>query len=81
MISIRGVPLTVQSVAQVTTNPPTFALAVNRPAEIHFSYERYLTNALRQAFGFPGSPIRVSFRQAAGKRARRSPMKRRRAHR
>jgi GTP-binding protein len=69
-ISIRGVPLTVQSAAQVATNPPTFALRVNRPDEIHFSYERYLTNALRQAFGFAGSPIRLSFRKAVGRKAR-----------
>ena len=69
-ITIRGVPLTIQSAAQVGSNPPTFALRVNRPDEIHFSYERYLTNALRQAFGFSGSPIRLSFRMAVGKRAR-----------
>jgi GTP-binding protein len=66
-ITIRGVPLSLQAAAQVGTNPPTFALKVNRPDEIHFSYERYLTNALRQAFGFAGSPIRLSFRKAAGK--------------
>jgi GTP-binding protein len=76
-ITIRGVPLTVQSAAQVGTNPPTFALGVNRPEEIHFSYERYLTNALRQAFGFAGSPIRVSFRRAVSQRTRRAPMERR----
>jgi GTP-binding protein len=69
-ITIRGVPLTVQSAAQVGTNPPTFALRVNRPEEIHFSYQRYLTNALRQAFGFAGSPIRLSFRKAVGRTAR-----------
>ncbi|HMH50323.1 MAG TPA: ribosome biogenesis GTPase Der [Candidatus Acidoferrum sp.] len=80
-LSIRGVPLTVHSAAQVTTNPPTFALRVNRPDEIHFSYERYLTNALRQAFGFSGSPIRVSFRKAVSKRARSAPMERRGARR
>ena len=76
-ITIRGVPLTVQSAAQVASNPPTFALRVNRPDEIHFSYERYLSNALRQAFGFPGSPIRLSFRAAAGRtsRARKAPLK------
>ena len=39
---------------------------MNRPDDIHFSYERYLTNALRQAFGFAGSPIRLSFRKAIG---------------
>jgi GTPase len=69
-ITIRGVPLTVQSAMQVGTNPPTFALRVNRPEEIHFSYQRYLTNALRQAFGFAGSPIRLSFRKAVGRAAR-----------
>ncbi|HXG02375.1 MAG TPA: ribosome biogenesis GTPase Der [Candidatus Binatia bacterium] len=71
-ITIGGVPLTLQSAAQVATAPPTFALRVNRPDEIHFSYARYLVKALRQAFGFPGSPIRLSFRRAVGPRRRRS---------
>ena len=70
-VSIGGVPLTIQSVAQVAVAPPTFAVRVNRPREIHFSYTRYLVNALRQAFGFTGSPIRLAFRQAAGPRRRR----------
>ena len=69
-LSIRGVPLTIQSAAQVGINPPMFALGVNRPDEIHFSYERYLSNALRQAFGFTGSPIRLSFRKSVGRPAR-----------
>jgi len=69
-ISIRGVPLTMQSAAQVSSNPPTFALRVNKPDEIHFSYERYLAKALRRAFGFSGSPIRLSFRKAVGRRPR-----------
>ncbi|HSF04535.1 MAG TPA: ribosome biogenesis GTPase Der, partial [Methylomirabilota bacterium] len=61
-VSIGGVPLTLQSAEQVATGPPTFALRVNRPREVHFSYARYLVNALRQAHGFAGSPIRVAFR-------------------
>jgi GTPase len=69
--SIRGVPLTLQSATQVTTSPPTFAIRVNRPREVHFSYARYLVNALRQAFGFAGSPIRLAWRQAVGPRRRR----------
>jgi GTP-binding protein len=69
-ITIRGVPLTIQSAAQVSTSPPTFGLWVNRPEEIHFSYERYLTKALRQSFGFTGSPIRLSFRKAVGRKPR-----------
>src|SRR5262250_3585428 len=69
-ITIRGVALTIQSAAQVSTNPPTFGLWVNRPDEIHFSYERYLTKSLRQSFGFTGSPIRLSFRKAVGRKPR-----------
>jgi GTP-binding protein len=69
-ISIRGVPLTLQSAAQVGVEPPTFALRVNRPDEVHFSYERYLVKSLRRAFPFTGSPLRLSLRKATGPRAR-----------
>jgi GTP-binding protein len=69
--SVAGVPLTLQSADQVATGPPTFALRVNRPRDVHFSYARYLVNALRQAHGFAGSPIRLAFRQAVGPRRRR----------
>ena len=68
-ITIRGVPLTLQAAAQVGIEPPTFALRVNRPDEIHFSYERYLVKSLRRVFGFTGSPIRLSLRKAAGQGA------------
>lgn len=70
-VSIAGVPLTLQSATQVSVEPPTFALRVNRPGDVHFSYERYLLKSLRHAFGFPGSPIRLSFRKAVGPKARR----------
>ena len=63
-VSLRGVPLLIQSASQVGTSPPTFAVRVNRPDEIHFSYERYLAKSLRHAFGFEGSPLRLSFRKA-----------------
>jgi GTP-binding protein len=69
-ISLGGVPLTIQSASQVAAEPPTFAVRVNKPRDIHFSYERYLVKALRQAFGFPGWPIRISFRTAVGPRSR-----------
>jgi GTP-binding protein len=68
--SVRGTPLTVQSAAQVGLNPPTFALRVNRPDDVHFSYERYLVRSLRHAFGFIGSPIRLSLRKARGPQSR-----------
>jgi GTP-binding protein len=69
-VSLRGAPLTLHSATQVTAMPPTFAVRVNRPDDVHFSYERYLTNSLRRAFGFTGSPIRLSLRRSVGPRAR-----------
>ncbi len=75
-VSVGGVPLTLQSAIQVATGPPTFALRVNRPGEVHFSYQRYLVNALRRAFGFAGSPIRLSFRKAVGPRGGGRPRRR-----
>jgi GTP-binding protein len=68
--SVRGVPLTLGSASQVTVMPPTFAVRINLPDELHFSYERYLVKSLRLAFGFRGSPIRLSLRRAAGPRPR-----------
>jgi GTP-binding protein len=70
--SIAGTPLTIQSATQVSVGPPAFAVRVNRPREIHFSYERYLVNSLRRAFGFAGSPIRLLFRKAVGSARRRA---------
>ncbi len=69
--SVRGEPLTVQSVSQVSAEPPTFAVRVNHPDEVHFSYARYLARSLRRAFGFEGSPIRLSLRKAPRTRGRR----------
>jgi GTP-binding protein len=71
--SVRGEALTVQSAAQVSAAPPTFAVKVNRPDEVHFSYQRYLVRSLRLAFGFAGSPIRLSLRRATTTKSRRGP--------
>jgi len=70
-VSARGVALRIQGAQQVAVSPPTFALRVNLPTEIHFSYQRYLVNSLRRAFEFAGSPIRLLFRRAADKRTAR----------
>ena len=67
-MSARGVALRDHSAQQVAVSPPTFALRVNLPTEIHFSYERYLINSLRHGFGFAGSPIRLLYRKGGGKR-------------
>ena len=42
---------------QINVKPPTFVFFVNDPELIHFTYERYLENKLREAFGFEGTPI------------------------
>jgi GTP-binding protein len=47
---------------QVDVEPPTFIFFCNDPSQVHFSYRRYLENRLRETFGFPGTPLRISFR-------------------
>jgi len=50
-------------ITQVSTAPPTFVIYTNFPDGIHFSYERYLLNQMRGAFGFEGVPVRFRFRK------------------
>jgi GTP-binding protein len=47
---------------QIGVAPPTFALSLNHPVDLHFSYRRYLENQLRHAFGFEGTPIVIKVR-------------------
>jgi GTP-binding protein len=47
---------------QAEASPPTFVFFVNDSRLIHFSYQRYLENKLRQAFGFSGTPLRLIFK-------------------
>ena len=46
---------------QVDVNPPTFLFAVDRPELIHFTYQRYLENRLRETFGFDHTHLRLVF--------------------
>jgi GTPase len=48
--------------AQTGVAPPTFVFFTNVATTFHFSYERYLANRLREAFGFDGTPIRLEVR-------------------
>ncbi|MCS7207627.1 MAG: ribosome biogenesis GTPase Der [Dehalococcoidia bacterium] len=57
----KGRPLHIYGLRQEGINPPTFVFTVNDPALVHFSYERYLANALRGVFGFAGTPLRLRF--------------------
>jgi GTP-binding protein len=54
--------LKVYYATQPEVNPPTFVFFVNDANLVHFSYQRYLENRLRQAFGFIGTPVRLKFK-------------------
>ncbi|ABK99339.1 ribosome biogenesis GTPase Der [Pelobacter propionicus] len=60
---------------QVTTRPPCFVVFTNQPDSIHFSYERYLINQFREAFGFNGTPLRIIFRGREKNSPSRRPVK------
>lgn len=55
-------------VTQAEANPPTFVFFVSDASLLHFSYRRYLEKALRRAFGFEGTAIRLTFRSRGGAR-------------
>ncbi|WP_449536763.1 ribosome biogenesis GTPase Der [Ferdinandcohnia sp. Marseille-Q9671] len=55
----KGVRLRIYYVTQVAVKPPTFVVFVNEPELMHFSYERFLENRIRDAFGFEGTPIKL----------------------
>lgn len=59
----KGKTLNILFASQVRTDPPTFLFHVNEPALVHFTYERFLENRIRDQFGFLGTPIRLSFRK------------------
>ncbi len=61
--TIAGRKLKIYYGTQAGTCPPTFALFINSEELMHFSYQRYLENCLRKAFGFEGTPIRFSLRE------------------
>jgi GTP-binding protein len=48
---------------QATIEPPTFVLFARDARSVHFSYERFLENRLRENFGFEGTPLRLIFRE------------------
>jgi len=59
----KGRQLKIKYVTQTRTCPPTFTLFVNDPELMHYSYERYLLNQLREAYGFEGVPLRLRLRE------------------
>jgi GTP-binding protein len=60
--SEKGKRLKFYYTTQASVKPPTFVFFVNDPELAHFSYQRYMENKLREAFGFEGTPLRLFFR-------------------
>jgi len=52
----------------VSTNPPSFLCFVNYPEAVHFSYQRYLMNRIREEAGLDLTPIRLYFRTREGRK-------------
>lgn len=63
----KGRRLKISYAVQAAVKPPEFILFVNSRELLHFSYDRYLENRLRQNFGFEGTPIRLTFREKSRK--------------
>ena len=58
----RNRPVRLYYVTQAQTRPPTFMVVTNAPRDVHFSYQRYVINQIRERFGFVGTPVRVRYR-------------------
>lgn len=61
--AVRGKHIKIKYITQLPTKTPAFAFFCNHPKDIKESYERYLTNRLREHFDFEGVPIKIIFRQ------------------
>jgi GTP-binding protein len=55
--------VTLSYMTQVSARPPTFVIFTNYPMGVQFAYRRYLSNRLREQFGFFGNPIRIIFKK------------------
>ena len=70
---------------QIAQGPPTFVSFVNYPEAVHFSYQRYLINQIRNQTGLDFTPLRLLFRLRSGKidfakRAKKKQLTKRRKH-
>jgi GTPase len=61
--SDKGNRLKIYYATQVSVKPPAFVFFVNDPEMMHFSYQRFLENRIRDTFGFIGTPIRIYIRK------------------
>lgn len=65
--SYKGKRLKIYFVNQSGVMPPKFTFSVNNKGLVHFSYERYLENKLRENFDFEGTPITIQFKNRGEK--------------
>ncbi len=65
----KGRRLKFNYTTQVAAKPPTFVCFVNHPEAVHFSYQRYLLNQIREATGLDKTPLRLIFRAKTGRRS------------
>ncbi len=66
----RGKRIKFYYATQITSHPPTFIVFVNYPEAVHFSYQRYLINQIREGTGLSHTPIRLYFRKRTGRLSR-----------
>ena len=62
-VAQKGRSLRIYNVSQDQAGPPTFTFYVNHSDTLHFSYQRYLENRLREVYDFHGSPLKMRFRR------------------
>jgi len=55
--SVSGQVIRIYYGTQYETRPPKIAIVMNKPSGLHFTYRRYLTNKMREAFNFTGTPL------------------------
>jgi len=67
VLSRGGLPsdVKIRYIAQVKVDPPTFVMFSNKVRKLHFSFERFIENRIRERFPFPGTPIIIKQRAKA----------------
>ncbi len=67
---VRGRRLKFYFTTQIKTRPPCFAIVSNGPKDVHFSYQRYLTNRFRAGLGLDKCPVKIVFRERSKRKPR-----------
>ncbi len=74
----KGRAVRIHYLTQARVRPPTFILWANHPDGVSPSYQRFLVNQLRQAYGFSGTPLRLQVKAKSGDRRKRGGKRKRR---